>query len=113
MYLSASIQNTTTPCPLIPLAFHSIFLYFQTYTTTTTTVPRFGQERSIRYSVENFRHYRGVEVKHGRIAMAATRYARATNDSKGSLGPSGNLDFKDGLAAECRSLGGMEYKWPS
>jgi light-harvesting complex I chlorophyll a/b binding protein 1 len=54
--------------------------------------------------VENFRHYRGVEVKHGRIAMAATlgMLVQQTTRFEGSLSPSANLDFKDvpnGLAA--------------
>jgi light-harvesting complex I chlorophyll a/b binding protein 1 len=56
--------------------------------------------------LDNFRHYRGVEVKHGRIAMAATLGMLVQQDPAnrfaGALSPSGNLDFKDvpnGLAA--------------
>jgi light-harvesting complex I chlorophyll a/b binding protein 1 len=54
--------------------------------------------------VDNFRHYRGVEVKHGRIAMAATLGMLVQENSHfaGALSPSANLDFKDvpnGLAA--------------
>jgi light-harvesting complex I chlorophyll a/b binding protein 1 len=54
--------------------------------------------------VENFAHYRGVEVKHGRIAMAATVGMLVQQGSRfeGALSPSANLDFKDvpnGLAA--------------
>jgi hypothetical protein len=53
---------------------------------------------------ENFRHYRGVEVKHGRIAMAATlgMLTQENYHFDGFLSPSANLEFSDvpnGLAA--------------
>eukprot|EP00568_Trieres_chinensis_P007464 CAMPEP_0183291684 /NCGR_PEP_ID=MMETSP0160_2-20130417/1013_1 /TAXON_ID=2839 ORGANISM="Odontella Sinensis, Strain Grunow 1884" /NCGR_SAMPLE_ID=MMETSP0160_2 /ASSEMBLY_ACC=CAM_ASM_000250 /LENGTH=208 /DNA_ID=CAMNT_0025452519 /DNA_START=160 /DNA_END=786 /DNA_ORIENTATION=- len=53
---------------------------------------------------DNFRHYRGVEVKHGRIAMAATlgTLVQQTSHFEGYLSPSANLKFEDvpnGLAA--------------
>merc|ERR1719223_1921838 len=46
---------------------------------------------------ENFRHYRAVEVKHGRIAMAATlgMLAQETSRFQGFLSPSQNLKFED------------------
>ena len=53
---------------------------------------------------ENFAHYRGVEVKHGRIAMAATvgMLVQQTTRFDGYLSPSADLKFADvpnGLAA--------------
>eukprot|EP00815_Leptocylindrus_aporus_P008164 CAMPEP_0116066614 /NCGR_PEP_ID=MMETSP0322-20121206/10489_1 /TAXON_ID=163516 /ORGANISM="Leptocylindrus danicus var. apora, Strain B651" /LENGTH=188 /DNA_ID=CAMNT_0003553205 /DNA_START=50 /DNA_END=613 /DNA_ORIENTATION=+ len=53
---------------------------------------------------ENFKHYRGVEVKHGRIAMAATlgTIVQETTQYQGFLSPSEGLKFSDvpnGLAA--------------
>lgn len=53
---------------------------------------------------ENFYHYRGVEVKHGRIAMAATlgMLVQETTRFQGFLSPGQNLEFSDvpnGLAA--------------
>jgi len=46
---------------------------------------------------ENFRHYRAVEVKHGRIAMAATlgMLVQETSRFQGFLSPSQNLKFED------------------
>lgn len=46
---------------------------------------------------ENFKHYRGVEVKHGRIAMAATlgMLVQQTTRFEGFLSPSQNLKFAD------------------
>lgn len=46
---------------------------------------------------ENFKHYRGVEVKHGRIAMAATlgMLVQQTTRFEGFLSPSQNLKFTD------------------
>mmetsp|Transcript_19995 Transcript_19995/g.25236 ORF Transcript_19995/g.25236 Transcript_19995/m.25236 type:complete len:207 (+) Transcript_19995:156-776(+) len=46
---------------------------------------------------ENFRHYRSVEVKHGRIAMAATlgMLVQQTSRFEGYLSPSANLKFSD------------------
>ena len=46
---------------------------------------------------ENFRHYRAVEVKHGRIAMAATlgMLVQETSRFQGFLSPSANLKFED------------------
>jgi len=46
---------------------------------------------------ENFNHYRGVEVKHGRIAMAATvgMLTQQTTRFEGFLSPSQNLKFED------------------
>ena len=46
---------------------------------------------------DNFRHYRSVEVKHGRIAMAATlgMLTQQTNRFDGLLSPSQNLKFAD------------------
>ena len=46
---------------------------------------------------ENFRHYRSVEVKHGRIAMAATlgMLVQETSRFQGYLSPSANLKFED------------------
>ncbi|GKY93002.1 hypothetical protein MPSEU_000268700 [Mayamaea pseudoterrestris] len=54
--------------------------------------------------VENFRHYRSVEVKHGRIAMAATLGMLVQENYRfaGDLSPSEGLKFEDvpnGLAA--------------
>ena len=53
---------------------------------------------------QNFYHYRGVEVKHGRIAMAATlgMLVQENYRFQGFLSPSENLSFSDvpnGLAA--------------
>lgn len=53
---------------------------------------------------ENFYHYRGVEVKHGRIAMAATLGMLVQENYRftGLLSPSADLSFSDvpnGLAA--------------
>jgi len=53
---------------------------------------------------ENFRHYRSVEVKHGRIAMAATlgTIVQETTHYEGFLSPGEGLKFSDvpnGLAA--------------
>lgn len=53
---------------------------------------------------QNFYHYRGVEVKHGRIAMAATlgMLVQESYRFTGLLSPSENLSFSDvpnGLAA--------------
>jgi len=53
---------------------------------------------------QNFYHYRGVEVKHGRIAMAATlgMLTQQNYHFQGYLSPSENLQFSDvpnGLAA--------------
>jgi len=46
---------------------------------------------------DNFRHYRAVEVKHGRIAMAATlgMLVQQTTRFEGYLSPSANLKFED------------------
>lgn len=46
---------------------------------------------------DNFRHYRGVEVKHGRIAMAATlgMLTQQTSRFDGFISPSQNLKFAD------------------
>merc|ERR1719223_310252 len=46
---------------------------------------------------ENFKHYRGVEVKHGRIAMAATvgMLVQQTTRFEGLLSPSADLKFSD------------------
>ena len=46
---------------------------------------------------DNFRHYRGVEVKHGRIAMAATlgMLVQQTTRFDGFLSTSQNLKFED------------------
>ena len=46
---------------------------------------------------ENFRHYRSVEVKRGRIAMAATlgMLVQETTRFQGYLSPSANLKFDD------------------
>jgi light-harvesting complex I chlorophyll a/b binding protein 1 len=46
---------------------------------------------------ENFQHYRAVEVKHGRIAMAATlgMLVQQTTRFEGYLSPSANLKFED------------------
>lgn len=46
---------------------------------------------------ENFYHYRGVEVKHGRIAMAATLgiLTQQNYHFEGFLSPSQNLRFED------------------
>merc|ERR1712071_472725 len=46
---------------------------------------------------ENFEHYRGVEVKHGRIAMAATlgMLVQQNYHFAGYLSPSKNLAFAD------------------
>eukprot|EP00567_Pseudictyota_dubia_P018314 CAMPEP_0197433090 /NCGR_PEP_ID=MMETSP1175-20131217/1028_1 /TAXON_ID=1003142 /ORGANISM="Triceratium dubium, Strain CCMP147" /LENGTH=211 /DNA_ID=CAMNT_0042961359 /DNA_START=58 /DNA_END=693 /DNA_ORIENTATION=+ len=46
---------------------------------------------------ENFRHYRGVEVKHGRIAMAATlgMLVQQNYHFQGYLAPSLDLKFED------------------
>jgi light-harvesting complex I chlorophyll a/b binding protein 1 len=46
---------------------------------------------------ENFRHYRGVEVKHGRIAMAATVGTLVQENShfSGLISTSENLSFED------------------
>jgi len=46
---------------------------------------------------ENFLHYRGVEVKHGRIAMAATlgMLVQQTTHFQGYISPSANLKFED------------------
>mmetsp|Transcript_4096 Transcript_4096/g.8049 ORF Transcript_4096/g.8049 Transcript_4096/m.8049 type:complete len:189 (-) Transcript_4096:109-675(-) len=46
---------------------------------------------------ENFRHYRSVEVKHGRIAMAATlgMLTQQTSRFDGFISPSHNLKFDD------------------
>ena len=46
---------------------------------------------------ENFYHYRGVEVKHGRIAMAATlgMLVQQNYHLEGFLSPSENLKFSD------------------
>jgi light-harvesting complex I chlorophyll a/b binding protein 1 len=54
--------------------------------------------------LENFYHYRGVELKHGRIAMAATlgMLVQENYQFLGFLSPSENLSFSDvpnGLAA--------------
>jgi len=45
----------------------------------------------------NFEHYRGVEVKHGRIAMAATvgMLVQQTTRFEGFLSPSADLKFSD------------------
>jgi light-harvesting complex I chlorophyll a/b binding protein 1 len=53
---------------------------------------------------QNFYHYRGVELKHGRIAMAATLGMLVQENYRfvGELSPSENLSFSDvpnGLAA--------------
>lgn len=53
---------------------------------------------------ENFYHYRGVEIKHGRIAMAATLGMLVQENYRflGFLSPSESLEFSDvpnGLAA--------------
>ena len=53
---------------------------------------------------ENFYHYRGVEIKHGRIAMAATLGMLVQENYRflGDLSPSQGLSFADvpnGLAA--------------
>lgn len=53
---------------------------------------------------ENFKHYRGVEIKHGRIAMAATvgMLTQQTSRFSGFISPSQDLKFSDipnGLAA--------------
>jgi light-harvesting complex I chlorophyll a/b binding protein 1 len=53
---------------------------------------------------DNFFHYRSVEVKHGRIAMAATlgMLTQQNYHFEGFLSPSANLKFEDvpnGLAA--------------
>jgi light-harvesting complex I chlorophyll a/b binding protein 1 len=78
------------------------FLYFQTfYYYSPLNLVKNGPYGSPQ---DNFRHYRGVEVKHGRIAMAATlgMLVQQTTRFEGSLSPSANLDFKDvpnGLAA--------------
>lgn len=53
---------------------------------------------------ENFRHYRAVEVKHGRIAMAATlgTLVQENYHFTGYLSPSRDLEFAyipNGLAA--------------
>lgn len=46
---------------------------------------------------ENFEHYRGVEVKHGRIAMAAVvgMLTQQTTRFEGFLSPSSDLKFSD------------------
>eukprot|EP00592_Proboscia_alata_P009169 CAMPEP_0194360992 /NCGR_PEP_ID=MMETSP0174-20130528/8474_1 /TAXON_ID=216777 /ORGANISM="Proboscia alata, Strain PI-D3" /LENGTH=207 /DNA_ID=CAMNT_0039132875 /DNA_START=65 /DNA_END=688 /DNA_ORIENTATION=- len=46
---------------------------------------------------DNFEHYRGVEVKHGRIAMAATvgMLAQQTSSLAGYISPSKDLKFAD------------------
>lgn len=46
---------------------------------------------------ENFEHYRGVEVKHGRIAMAAVvgMLTQQTTRFEGFLAPSSDLKFSD------------------
>lgn len=46
---------------------------------------------------DNFRHYRSVEVKHGRIAMAATlgMLTQQTSRFDGFISPSQNLKFED------------------
>ena len=46
---------------------------------------------------QNFFHYRAVEVKHGRIAMAATlgMLTQANYHFEGFLSPSANLQFAD------------------
>ena len=46
---------------------------------------------------ENFEHYRAVEVKHGRIAMAATvgMLTQQTSRFEGFISPSQNLKFAD------------------
>lgn len=46
---------------------------------------------------ENFEHYRGVEVKHGRIAMAATlgMLVQENNHFDGLISPSAGLSFAD------------------
>jgi light-harvesting complex I chlorophyll a/b binding protein 1 len=87
------------PCHRYPLLIP--FLYFQTDNYSPLGLVKKGPYGT---PVDNFRHYRGVEVKHGRIAMAATlgMLVQQTTRFEGSLSPSANLDFKDvpnGLAA--------------
>jgi light-harvesting complex I chlorophyll a/b binding protein 1 len=54
--------------------------------------------------IENFRRYRQLEVKHGRVAMAATlgMLAQETSRFEGFISPSAGIKFADipnGLAA--------------
>lgn len=46
---------------------------------------------------KNFAHYRGIEVKHGRVAMAATvgMLVQETSRFSGFASPSANLKFED------------------
>jgi hypothetical protein len=83
----------TTATSLLPL----LYMLYTLHTYTAFSPLNLCTRGPYGSREDNFRHYRGVEVKHGRIAMAAC-LGMLTQENyrfEGFLSPSANLEFNE------------------